>query len=730
MRASFGKLHDTLELQEGMNLLYMPNEAGKSTWSAFLLAMLYGIDTSERAAASNQGLPAKERYRPWDGSPMEGAVELEWNGRNITIERRTERRTPMGAFRAYETESGTPLPELTGENCGRLLCGVERSVFERTAFIRQLGMPVSADAALEKRLGALVTTGEDGAKSFTELSKALRDLKNQLCGRAGSIPRLTSQIHALEQELSRLQSMQEEAAQILTQKEACAQELSRLTALTQRIERAQQAKQRAGLNELEQKLHEQELLCSRLKQTAATLPEDAKLRSLQQALDAAEKALETAQMEAAFSPSAPAAPAVPPYFSGMDAEEAKEKAARDCAEYQALCSAQPPKYTKRRILSSLPSFPGVALLLFGLLPAGATLRLPAIIVGGILIVFSLLLLFFTHNAERNAREAVHQGYLQAERIPLRYGQEQCDALPALAQRYADDCAAYQALCEGYAAKKRALDVAVTSAQAELQQLIAAVATFAPGCNTAAQCREALHAALGVLARSESEERVLDGMLRQQASLQKLFGSQPQQPEDTEALELDAPRIAYERHNAEEQLVKLTSRLAELRGAMHAKGNPNASESELAQARKELAEAQERSAVIDLTLAALTQADTELRSRFSPQITALAGKLLAYLTGGKYPHVLLEPNLRLSVREKDGTLMRPAAAMSCGTADQMYLALRLAMARQLLPESTPLVLDDALVNFDTVRAHAALSLLKEEANHRQVILFTCREFGDM
>ena len=77
LRASFGKLHETLELHEGLNLLCLPNEAGKSTWSAFLLAMLYGIDTSERASVQNQGLPAKERYQPWDGSAMEGAVELE-----------------------------------------------------------------------------------------------------------------------------------------------------------------------------------------------------------------------------------------------------------------------------------------------------------------------------------------------------------------------------------------------------------------------------------------------------------------------------------------------------------------------------------------------------------------------------------------------------------------------------------------------------------------------------
>ena len=210
LRANFGKLHGTLTLHEGLNELCLPNEAGKSTWSAFLLAMLYGIDTRERATRENQNLPAKERYRPWDGSSMEGAIDLIWNGRAITIERRSQGRTPMGAFRAYETESGTPVPELTAENCGRTLCGAERSVFERTAFVRQLGMAVSSDAQLEQRLSALVTTGEEGP-SASALEKKLRDLKNKYTYRTGLLPRLQARRDELQAQLSALRAAQAEA---------------------------------------------------------------------------------------------------------------------------------------------------------------------------------------------------------------------------------------------------------------------------------------------------------------------------------------------------------------------------------------------------------------------------------------------------------------------------------------------------------------------------------------
>ncbi len=66
-------------------------------------------------------------------------------------------------------------------------------------------------------------------------------------------------------------------------------------------------------------------------------------------------------------------------------------------------------------------------------------------------------------------------------------------------------------------------------------------------------------------------------------------------------------------------------------------------------------------------------------------------------------------------------------MSQGTADQAYLALRLAICLLALPEgeTAPLILDDALVSFDDARLRLALELLRDLAGERQVLLFTCQ-----
>jgi uncharacterized protein YhaN len=73
--------------------------------------------------------------------------------------------------------------------------------------------------------------------------------------------------------------------------------------------------------------------------------------------------------------------------------------------------------------------------------------------------------------------------------------------------------------------------------------------------------------------------------------------------------------------------------------------------------------------------------------------------------------------------KEENALRPAQWRSDGTVDQLYLALRLAVAQELTPDA-PLVLDDALVRFDDERLKAAVEILKAISRQKQVILFTC------
>ena len=185
LEATFGKLDgEILRFAPGLNIITAPNEWGKSTWCAFLMAMLYGVETRSRTTKTE--IAEKERYAPWSGKPMSGRMDAVWNGRKIRILRSTAGRIPMGVFQAVDRDTGMLIPELTGQNCGQMLIGVERAVFSRSAFIRQGDMPVGDEENLRRRLHSLVTTGEDRAASLPE---KLRQKRNEVrYRRTGLLP--------------------------------------------------------------------------------------------------------------------------------------------------------------------------------------------------------------------------------------------------------------------------------------------------------------------------------------------------------------------------------------------------------------------------------------------------------------------------------------------------------------------------------------------------------------
>ena len=188
MTAVFGKLQNrTLELKDGLNILEAPNETGKSTWCAFLLAMLYGINSRERDKAGF--IADKNRYAPWSGAAMSGRIDCRVGTDEVTLLRNTRRQTaPMGDFQALYAGTGDAFPGLTGQNCGDTLLGVSREVYERSAFIRQSGISITQDAGLERRIAALITSGEEDT-SYTEAADALKkQLNRRRHNKTGQIP--------------------------------------------------------------------------------------------------------------------------------------------------------------------------------------------------------------------------------------------------------------------------------------------------------------------------------------------------------------------------------------------------------------------------------------------------------------------------------------------------------------------------------------------------------------
>ena len=120
-------------------------------------------------------------------------------------------------------------------------------------------------------------------------------------------------------------------------------------------------------------------------------------------------------------------------------------------------------------------------------------------------------------------------------------------------------------------------------------------------------------------------------------------------------------------------------------------------------------------------------DRYRREKQAPMLKR-AGELFDILTGGSFESLQLEfdqqDNVQLAGIRPDGGRV-PVSGMSTGTADQLYLALRVAAVEDYLDHAAPLpfVADDLFINFDDERAAAGFQVLGQLAKKTQVLFFT-------
>ncbi len=262
MTATFGCLENaTLELRDGLNLLELPNESGKSTWCAFLRAMFYGLEGRKGGALSE-----RNRYTPWSGAAMSGTVRLLWQGKDVTLRRFAKGSDPFGGFQAVYTGTADAVPGLTAHTAGEALLGVTKEVFQRTCFIPQGGLWVDASGDLERRVAALAGSGEEGV-SYSGAEGRLRTWRNrrQANRAVGTLPKLREQRSALQAQRQRLldaQARGTEAREALGQLEREQKEVdSDLARHAQMEAAAQQADRRERYEAAAQRLaHAEEAL--------------------------------------------------------------------------------------------------------------------------------------------------------------------------------------------------------------------------------------------------------------------------------------------------------------------------------------------------------------------------------------------------------------------------------------------------------------------------------------
>ena len=699
MRATFGKLEDqTLELQPGLNIIEAPNEWGKSTWCAFLLAMLYGIDT--RARTTKDALAEKEKYAPWSGSPMEGRIDLSWNGRDITIERRTKGRTPFGVFKAYETATGLEVPELTGANCGQMLLGVERSVFARTGFLRLNDLPVTQDEALRRRLNALVTTGDESGAGDV-LGTKLRELKNACrYNRSGLLPKAEAELAALEGKQRDLIRLSREAEENLLRQAQTERYLEQLKnhqiALGYRAAQADQARvleAEGAVGEATARRDKLEAICAGLPSREAAEEQRRLIRELQQQWM-------SAQMETQALPAEPAEPKKVAVFEGMEPSALLTKVREDAKAYEDLRG----KAEKKPVI-------GWCLMILGLvgIAVSAVLQVWIALAGAALVMAAGMVVY------SGARKQRKDAAAEAEALASHYPWRETRRWSVEAENYVNQRSQYERSLAQYRAAKEAQDGRSAAIRQQMQ-----AAAQGQDLRTVLEELQRVVDTWNELEDARQDLKQAENYLRDIRAMAKP-ARKPAFEDTLNCTEVETARLISEYTARQGQL---REQQGKIRGAMNTLGDDQTLQKQIDALRQRITALEETAAALDLAQQTLAAATEQLQRRFAPRITERAKELFARLTNGRYDRLNLTRELAVDTAAAGELTLHSAQWRSEGTVDQLYIALRLAVAEELTPEA-PLVLDDALVRFDDRRLENALAVLEASAEFRQVILFTCQ-----
>ena len=724
MTATFGRLERArLEPGPGLTLIHAPNEGGKSTWVACWRAMLYGIDTRDRDKKGY--LADKNRYQPWSGAPMEGEITLDYEGRDITIRRGPRGSTPFGFFSAVYTGTQEPVPGLTAANCGELLTGVGAEVFTRSAFLGDGNLSLTAAPELERRIAALVSSGEEDV-SFSQAMERLKNWKNrrQVNRSVGEIPKLEGELEQVRASLSGL----EEAAALAARLEGEHAALARTREGLERQAEAHRAIARQKLDhryaqaEEEYQAARKQLDNLETELSARPIPDREALKKAQgelqylKALDEEIKQGEPALKEAEESAAKAREAAKDEHFPDLTGEEAVAKAEVDSAACQAAVRTAGKVKRGIWIFLLLGFGGGIGVIARQLMknetaPLGPILGMLA---GVAVVTLGAGLLYFYRKR-------------QACRVLAQYGVQTPEELTALALTYQERCQAADKAAHEVEVIRNAITERQNKRDETKSNLLDFVHAFAPEVKDLFGCSAALSRALGMehelaLARerTSASRRRLDDLEAQGAGRHE--GPAPELPvPDMGPEETDRALV-----RAAERLEQVSAQLNQARGTLQAMGDPAVLSAQKERLEEKLSRRRLELDALSLAMDALTQANTLLQERFSPELNRLTGRYMARLTGDRYPAVSLTRELEGFVRGADGVLPRSALYLSRGTADQLYLALRLAVCRLCLPEKPPILLDDALASFDDARLEAALELLWELSGEQQLLLFTCQK----
>src|SRR5215468_4955493 len=745
--AGFGVWNDKTwgPIGPGLNVFHGPNETGKSTFMAFIRSMFFGFE--KRGTA--------KRYEPLKGGTHGGHLDLLVGDTRLRVERKPGRHV-RGAVTVYAGEA-------TGDETAleRLLCGTTKTLYhnvfafgleeleqfhtlqesEIATHISGAGLGIGASrwAAVQKDLedrqsALFLPRGQNSTinVAFKELESVRDDLD-----RTEHQPQDYLVAHETRTKLAvELSGLEEAVAEVSRRIEHYARRLKNRPYVEHRNKIATRIKElpavdsfpEGGVERLDMlSKQRRSLLDERTKNQAAA--EARRLRRMQMHVDHEECSRRTLVIEAlrTLAPRVEAARRV--YLAGVERRDAVAQEKR--AVLAGLVQIVPPSWPAFLAFISLIWVGVAGLILAGLPYFGAGLGTISVAV----------MLWYRGRSNRAIKIEEQVGAcsirLDSCEAELRKTESEAREIEAeirkltgkneISQSDIDERVADLDRLLKIIDNVRSLDEATTHAKADLARI-----------NQQLQDVESAIAALlrEAAARTEEEFMQRAEIFKQRQQLLKELEKIP--------LETAEPPMLFDMRADEEaafqaaqnELAELEQRLVQAR---HESGcveeritmMERSEERSCALSRQEtilarIDEAAEQWAVITLCRALLDETRKLYETERQPEVLRQASSFFNIMTEGRYARVIAPlDGGDIHVERPDGVRLAPQL-LSRGTAEQLYLSMRLALVREYANHVDPLpvVFDDIFVNFDPERSRTSIKALRELCATHQVLMFTC------
>ncbi len=670
----FGRLPDKeYTFSEGINVIAGPNEAGKTTLRQFLTAMLFGWEKS-RAKAD----PYK-RYKPWSGTGAYGGVmELTAEGKEYRVERDFTGEGPALTVRQYPSMREVPAPEGLLPAIGSRLT---RAGYENTVMVPQGSAAPEGDLAqlyanYIANMSRTKDRGIDVAEAVETLSSRRKILEKHKT--ADSVAELRKSVETLKAREAELDRLAEEQAALRAEKDALARQMEALDSEKSAEEERAFAewlhsyeayceavvKQESDIAALEER-------CRQREELLAELPDVDKIEETERRMDSLlrEREREDAKRETALA-------------------EAKAREARIAGRK---------RHTAWFWIPALVLLAAAAVWLFlatrttetpvwkiWLGIVGATIG--AVVAAGALAIRARC--GKRLRAAAKAREAAEASSERQRELAAEIAMMPTeDALHAERDRAVGGKARAEALAERIAESEEALAESERVLTAERSKLLSELSAFEPADDLTEGAVEKVRG--HILARSVQNKN----------------------------------RHAQLQAEAE----RLTERIARLSQALEdgdrVTGDRLEAHQRLGEAERTLAAEQTEIAAMQLAEDTIRSISATIHDSFGKDLNKAVSAYADAFTDGAYAKLSADENL--TVRTGSGAKATESSLLSTGAAEQVSLALRLAVAEKMYAgEHLPLVFDDSFVYYDNVRLRSALARLA--ATGEQILIFSCTD----